>query len=103
MQAGGASKARTHREVAGMNIRPKIVAAAVAALALGGLGIGATVAASAAGTAGVHAVVSHETTGPDTDAIQQGDQTSPDTPGGTAAAKAAHAGGAKASSGEEDG
>jgi hypothetical protein len=61
-----------------MNIRARVVAASVAALALTGGGVGATVAASAsASTAPPHAVVS-EPTSPDHDAVQQGDQTTPD-------------------------
>jgi hypothetical protein len=59
-----------------MNIRSRLVAGSVAALALTGGGIGAAVAASAS-TAHPQAAVS-QTTSPDNDAVQQGDQTSPD-------------------------
>jgi hypothetical protein len=62
-----------------MKLAPKIAGTAVAVLALGGAGIGTAVAASAgaAAPAAVRAAQS-EPTGPDTDAVQQGDQTSPD-------------------------
>jgi hypothetical protein len=62
-----------------MKLAPKIAGTAVAVLALGGAGIGTAVAASA--SAGAHAAVrsaQSEPAGPDTDAVQQGDQTSPD-------------------------
>ena len=63
-----------------MKLTPKIAGTAVAVLALGGAGIGTAVASSAGARApvAVHAAQS-EPTSPDTDAIQQGNQTSPDT------------------------
>jgi hypothetical protein len=74
-----------------MKFTPKIAGTAVAALALAGAGIGTAVAAGASASvrapAVVHAVQS-ERTSPDNDAIQSGDQTSPD--GATAAAARAH-------------
>jgi hypothetical protein len=62
-----------------MKLTPKIAGAAVAVLALGGAGIG-TVAASSAGARAPAAVraAQPEPASPDTDAIQQGDQASPD-------------------------
>lgn len=62
-----------------MNLAPKIASVAVAVLALGGAGIGTAVAAGASthAPAAVRTAQS-EPTGPDHDAIQQGDQTSPD-------------------------
>jgi hypothetical protein len=62
-----------------MKLAPKVASVAVAVLALGGAGIGTAVAASA--SAGGHTAVrsaQSEPTSPDTDAVQQGDQTSPD-------------------------
>jgi hypothetical protein len=59
-----------------MSIKSRIAAGAIATLALAGSGIGATAAASA--STHPQAVVSQEPTGPDTDTIQQGNQTSPD-------------------------
>jgi hypothetical protein len=62
-----------------MKLSPKIATAAVAVIAVGGAGIG-TAAASSASTAAPAVVrAQSEPTGPDHDAIQQGDQTSPDT------------------------
>src|SRR5262249_50086148 len=58
-----------------MNTR-KVATAVVAALALAGAGVGTAVAASH-GPARVHQG-SSESTGPDTDNLQVGDQTSPD-------------------------
>lgn len=72
-----------------MKLIPKIAGSAVAVLALGGAGITAAAASSASPPAAVRAGHS-EPTGPDTDAIQQGDQTSPDN-----AAAAARAGTAR--------
>jgi hypothetical protein len=63
-----------------MNITRKIATAAVAALALGGAGIG-TAVASSHGSARPHSA-STEPTSPDPDTLQQGDQTSPDPSGG---------------------
>ncbi len=63
-----------------MKISPRIVAAAVAALAIGGAGAGTALAAGHTATART-AVTSAEPTSPDTDSIQQGDQTTPDAPG----------------------
>jgi hypothetical protein len=63
-----------------MKLAPKVASVAVAVLALGGAGIGTAVAAGA--SAGTHAAVrsaQSEPTSPDTDAVQQGDQTSPDS------------------------
>ena len=77
-----------------MKLTPKIASTAVAVLALGGAGIGTAVASSAGARApvAVHAAQS-EPTSPDTDAIQQGDQTSPDnTPAAAARAARAHQG-----------
>jgi hypothetical protein len=65
-----------------MGIRYRIAAASVAAIALVGGGIGAAAAANASPTHPQAAVSAP--TSPDNDAIQQGDQTSPD--GTTAAA-----------------
>ncbi len=65
------------RKADAVNIRSRITVGAVAALALAGGGIGASVAASA-NTSHPASAVSQEPTAPDTDAIQQGDQTSPD-------------------------
>jgi hypothetical protein len=63
-----------------MKLTPKIATAAAAVIAIGGAGIG-TAAASSASTAAptVARAAQSEPTGPDHDAIQQGDQTSPDT------------------------
>ncbi|HEY6277251.1 MAG TPA: hypothetical protein VIX86_13080 [Streptosporangiaceae bacterium] len=62
-----------------MRLTPKIAGTAVAVLALGGAGIGTAVAASAnAGAAAAVRAAQPEPAGPDSDAIQQGDQTSPD-------------------------
>jgi hypothetical protein len=66
------------RKADAVNIRSRIAAGAVAALALAGGGIGASAAASA-NTSHPASAVSQEPTAPDTDAIQQGDQTSRDT------------------------
>jgi hypothetical protein len=55
--------------------------AALAALALGG----SAIATAAQGTAGAKKQAVERTTGPDSDSIQSGDQTTPDT---TSAAKA---------------
>lgn len=60
-----------------MKITPKIAAAAMAALTLGGAGTGTAVAASHSGAAPA-AVTSAEPTSPDHDSLQQGDQTTPD-------------------------
>jgi hypothetical protein len=68
-----------------MNTR-KVATAVVAALALAGAGVGTAVAASH-GPARAHQA-SSETTGPDTDNLQVGDQTSPD-PSAAGAAQAA--------------
>jgi hypothetical protein len=89
-----------------MDITRKIAMVAVTALALGGAGA-ATAFASSHGQARAHQVGS-ELTGPDTDSLQVGDQTSPD-PSAAGAAKAAssarigasHARGA--ASGEDNG
>lgn len=80
-----------------MKLTPKIAGTAVAVLALGGAGIGTAVAASAGARApaAVHAGQS-EPASPDTDASQQGDQTSPDN------AAAAAARGVNAQSGKAD-
>jgi hypothetical protein len=62
-----------------MKLAPKIASVAVAVLALGGAGIGTAVAASASTQAPATARAAlSEPAGPDNDAIQQGDQTSPD-------------------------
>jgi hypothetical protein len=62
-----------------MKLAPKIASVAVAVLALGGAGIGTAVASSANTHAPATArTAQSEPTGPDHDAIQQGDQTSPD-------------------------
>ena len=73
-----------------MKLAPKVASVVVAVLALGGAAIGTAVASSAsthapavASSASTHApaaaqVAQSEPTGPDHDAIQQGDQTSPD-------------------------
>ena len=80
-----------------MKLTPKIAGTAVAVLALGGSGIGTAVASSAGARAPAAVRAGHsEPAGPDTDAIQQGDQTSPDN----AAAAAARA--VKAQSGTAD-
>jgi hypothetical protein len=68
-----------------MNTR-KVATAVVAALALAGAGAGTAVAASN-GPVRAHQA-SSEPTGPDTDNLQVGDQTTPD-PSGAGAAKAA--------------
>lgn len=65
------------RKADAVNIRSRITVGAVAALALAGGGIGASVAASA-NTSHPASAVSQEPTARDTDAIQQGNQTSPD-------------------------
>ena len=57
-----------------MKLTSKIAGTAVAVLALGGTGIGSAVAASAVAPAAVRAG-QPEPASPDTDAIQQGDQT----------------------------
>jgi len=69
-----------------MKLAQKIAGMAVAVLAVGGAGIGTIAAASASTThpAAVRTAPS-EPTSPDTDAIQQGDQTSPDTATATTA------------------
>jgi hypothetical protein len=66
-----------------MKIAPKIAAAAVAALALGGASTATAMAAGHGGSAGhrggtVTSVASAEPTSPDNDSVQQGNQTSPD-------------------------
>jgi hypothetical protein len=66
-----------------MKIAPKIAAAAVAALALGGAGATTALAAGHGGSAGhrggtVTSVARAEPTSPDNDSVQQGDQTSLD-------------------------
>ena len=93
-----------------MRISPKIAAAAVATLAIGGAGAG-TALATGHSAAARTAVASAEPTSPDNDSIQQGDQITPDAPG--VATTASHHHGAKAdgehgqenkeSSGESDG
>jgi hypothetical protein len=70
-----------------MNVNRKITAAAVAIMALGGVGIG-TAAASSAAPAAQHSA-SAEPTSPDNDTLQQGNQTAPD-PAGSATAKSAY-------------
>jgi hypothetical protein len=60
-----------------MKLAPKVASVAVAVLALGGAGIGTAVASSASTHAPAQ-VTQSEPTGPDHDAVQQGDQTSPD-------------------------
>ena len=87
-----------------MNTR-KIATAVVAALALAGAGAGTAVAASN-GPVRAHQA-SSEPTGPDTDNLQVGDQTSPDpsaagtvTTVGTAKTGASHA---KRTAGEDNG
>jgi hypothetical protein len=65
--------------------------AALAALALGG----SAIATAAQGTAGAKKAAVEKTTGPDTDSIQSGDQTTPDT---TSAGKAASVAPSEASS-----
>src|SRR5437870_5193970 len=60
-----------------MKIAPKIAAAAVAALALGGAGAATALAAGHSGGTAT-SVASAEPTSPDHDSVQQGDQTSPD-------------------------
>jgi hypothetical protein len=83
-----------------MKVTPKIASVAVAVLALGGAGIGTAVASTASTHAPARAVQS-EPTRPDTDAIQQGDQTSPDN-AAVAATQGAHS--SKADNpGEENG
>jgi hypothetical protein len=89
-----------------MNITRKIATTAVVVLALGGAGIG-TAVASSHGAARAHPA-SAEPTSPDTDNLQVGDQTSPDTPAVSAAqaAGSARAGASHAKSdgsGEENG
>jgi hypothetical protein len=79
-----------------MKLAPKIASIAVSVLALGGAGIGTAVASSA----GTHAAAGQraaqsEPTSPDNDAIQQGDQTSPDN-AAAASARAVHAHSSKA-------
>lgn len=64
-----------------MKLTPKIASVAVAVLALGGAGISTAVAAGASTHAPAR-VAQSEPTGPDHDAIQQGDQTSPDNAAG---------------------
>jgi hypothetical protein len=62
-----------------MKLAPKIASVAVALLALGGAGIGTAVASGASTHAPATArTAQSEPTGPDHDAIQQGDQTSLD-------------------------
>jgi len=62
-----------------MKLAPKVASVVVAVLALGGAAIGTAVASSASTHAPAAAQVAQsEPTGPDHDAIQQGDQTSPD-------------------------
>jgi hypothetical protein len=62
-----------------MKLVPKVASVAVAVLALGGAGIGTAVASSASTHAPAAAQVAQsEPTGLDHDAVQQGDQTSPD-------------------------
>jgi hypothetical protein len=70
-----------------MDITRKIATAAVVVLAVGGAGIGTAVASSHS-PARAHAA-SVEPTGPDTDNLQVGDQTSPDS--SAAKAGASHA------------
>jgi hypothetical protein len=67
-----------------VKITRRVAAAAVTIMALGGAGIG-TAAASSAAPVAPHSV-SSEPTSPDTDAIQQGNQTAPE-PSGSALAK----------------
>jgi hypothetical protein len=73
-----------------MKITPKIAAAAIAALALGGAGAGTALAAGHSGAA-TTSVASAEPTSPDHDSLQQGDQTSPDNAGAAAANAASSA------------
>jgi hypothetical protein len=80
-----------------MKLTPKIAGPALVVLALSGAGIGTALASSHA-PARTAAAVS-EVAGPDTDAVQQGDQTSPDTAGAAAASAASHV--RAAPSGEE--
>jgi hypothetical protein len=65
------------RKADAVNIRSRITVGAVAAMALAGGGLGASAAASA-NTSHPASAVSQQATAADTDAIQQGDQTSPD-------------------------
>jgi hypothetical protein len=62
-----------------MKLAPKIAGMAVAVLAVGGAGVGTIAAASASTTHHAAVRTASEPTAPDTDAVQQGDQTSPDT------------------------
>jgi hypothetical protein len=71
-----------------MKLTPKIVGPALVVLALSGAGIGTAVASSHAPAR--HGVVQSEPTTPDTDAVQQGDQTSPDPAGAVAPHAASH-------------
>ena len=97
-------------EVTTVKISPKIAAAAVAALAIGGAGAGTALAAGHSAGART-AVSSTEPTSPDNDSVQQGDQTTPDAP--VVATMSSHHQSAKAdgehgqenkeSSGESDG
>jgi hypothetical protein len=69
-----------------VKLTPKIAGTAVAVLALSGAGIGTVAAANASTPAPAAVQAAHsEPASPDTDAIQQGDQTSPDTAAATAA------------------
>jgi hypothetical protein len=78
-----------------MKLTARIASAAVAVLALGGAGIGTAVAAGASSTAPTATRAAQpEPTSPDNDAIQQGDQTSPEST--TSAARPAQARSAKA-------
>ena len=78
-----------------MKLTPKIASVAGAVMALGGAGIGTAVASSASTTAPTAArAAQSEPSSPGHDAIQHGDQTSPDAT--TATARAVKAGPAKA-------
>jgi hypothetical protein len=97
MQARGASTQHSATQQEGniMKLTPKVASVAVAVMALGGAGIGTAVASGTSTAAPAAARTAQpEPASPDHDAIQQGDQTSPDAK--TAAARTAQAGPAKA-------
>jgi len=71
-----------------MKLTPKIAGPALIVLALSGAGIGTAVASSHAPAR--PGAAQSEPAGPDTDAVQQGDQISPDAAGAAAAHATSH-------------